>query len=460
MMRALLSVSDKNGIEAFAEGLLGLGWELLASGGTAAVLQAAGMAHRSVESVTGYPELLGGRVKTLHPAVHAAILAERDLPEHLDELAGWGIEPIDLVVCNLYPFSASPEVEMIDIGGPAMVRAAAKSFAHVGVVTDPSGYAAILQELSERGELSLDTRARLAAEAFSLTSAYDDRVAAWLLAAPEARPGATTPGPLPPRLPAHPEAAHPGGLLPASLVLRLERAEQLRYGENPHQSGARYRLEGGGWWDGAVSHGGTALSYLNVFDAEAAWQLAWELLGAPEVGDRCAAVVVKHANPCGAALDADPVTAVAEAVACDPQSAFGGIVAVTARLGAEVAEVLVAGPQLDVVVAPCYEQAALDALRARRRSTRILSAPRPKRPRFELRALDGGFLYQESDGLDLGRDGWEVVAGAEPGAALWQDLELAWRVCARTCSNAVVVATAGRVPGIGAGQPSRVGAAR
>ena len=268
-MRALLSVYDKDGLAELAQGLVELGWDLLASGNTSAVLTDSGIAHRAVSDVTGSPEILGGRVKTLHPAIHGGILADRSVPEHMAELERQGIEPIDLVVCNLYPFSSDPSVELIDIGGPTMVRAAAKNFAHVGVVVSPADYAAVLDELHRDGTLGGETRHRLARAAFAHTAAYDAAIVSWL---------------------------DDGELLAPTIHLTLERAEVLRYGENPHQHGARYRVAGeASWWDGFVQHGGSALSYLNLFDTDAAWRLVHEL--ASDSG-RDAVAIIKHANPC------------------------------------------------------------------------------------------------------------------------------------------------------------------
>ncbi|MER3453297.1 MAG: bifunctional phosphoribosylaminoimidazolecarboxamide formyltransferase/IMP cyclohydrolase PurH, partial [Acidimicrobiia bacterium] len=300
MPRALLSVYDKTGIEDFARGLVALGWELVSSGGTARALADAGIPHRTVEEVTGSPEMLGHRVVTLHPRIHGAILADRADPAHLADLERHGIEPVDLVVVNLYPFATDPGIELIDIGGPAMVRAAAKNHAHVGVVTSPAQYGPVLDELRANGRLSDATRRRLARAAFACTAAYDAAIVSWF-----------------------DELEPPADGLPPTLHLALERAQNLRYGENPHQHGARYRRVGAAsWWDGAVQHGGKELSYLNLYDTEAAWHLVHDL------GDRPAVVIVKHANPCGVAVHDDVTTAYELAHDADPVSAFGGIVAV------------------------------------------------------------------------------------------------------------------------------------
>ncbi len=429
-MRALVSVYDKRGLAELASGLVELGWELLASGNTAGALAEAGIAHRAVSDVTGAPEILSGRVKTLHPAIHGGILADRSVPEHMRQLAEQGIEPIDLVVCNLYPFSSDPSVELIDIGGPTMVRAAAKNFAHVGVVTSPADYPALLDELRSGGALSEATRRRLARAAFAHTAAYDAAIVGWL---------------------------DDGDRLPPTLHPTLELAEVLRYGENPHQHGARYRVGGeASWWDGAEQLAGSALSYLNLFDADAAWRLVHELAAD---ADRPAVAIIKHANPCGAAVAGDLAEAYRRALECDTTSAFGGIVAVAGAIDLDLAEAIAAGPQADVIVARAISPEARDRLVARRKSTRLLAAPAPEAGERQLRSIGGSVLVQEADRLVAARRDWQVVSRAQPTEEQWRDLVLAWRVCARTQSNAVVVVTDGQAVGVGAGQPSRVGAA-
>ena len=331
-MRALLSVYDKEGLVELAQGLSDLGWELVASGNTAAKLSEAGIAHVEVADVTGSPEMLGGRVKTLHPKIHGGILADRSKPEHLADLEANGIEAIDLVVSNLYPFSSDPSIELIDVGGPTMVRAAAKNHEHVGIVTSPSDYPAVLEELRASGSLSAATRRRLARAAFAHTAAYDAAIVAWLDAggpAPGRRPeGASAATPKRPRCPPS---------CPPTLHLTLERTEVLRYGENPHQRGSRYRIAGTrSWWDDMVQHGGNPLSYLNLFDGDAAWRLVHEL--AADAAPSVAVAIIKHANPCGAAVAEDLVTAYERALECDVQSAFGGVVAIGGDVTAEVAD--------------------------------------------------------------------------------------------------------------------------
>lgn len=434
-MRALLSVYDKTGLVALANGLRELGWELVASGGTASALGGAGIDHREVAELTGAAEMLDGRVKTLHPTIHGGILADRSKPEHLADLAERDIGPIDLVVCNLYPFGANPSIEMIDVGGPTMVRAAAKNHAHVGVVVDPADYDRVLAELRSSGGLAPDTRRRLARAAFAHTAAYDAAIVAWF----------DTGG-----------AGGEADLLPPTLHLSLERAAELRYGENPHQRGARYRSAATtSWWDGVVQHGGTALSYLNLFDADAAWRLVGEL---PRPGE-AAVVIVKHANPCGAAVAGGLAAAYRAALDCDPISAFGGIVALGGTCTAEVAAAVADGPQADVIIAPAYEDDAVATLAQRRKATRLLEAPPHVQAPLHVRTLGDGYLVQEADVLHTTRSEWQVATKAVPTEELWRDIELAWLVCARTSSNAIVVAAGGRALGVGAGQQSRVEAA-
>lgn len=428
-MRALLSVHDKEGLTTLAQGLVELGWTLVASGNTARTLEAAGIAATQVSEVTGSPEMLGGRVKTLHPRIHGGILADRTVPSHQADLEAQGIEPIDLVVCNLYPFAADPSVEMIDVGGPTMVRAAAKNAAHVGVVTSPADYQPVLSELRAQGALCEETRRRLARAAFAHTAAYDAAIVAWM------------------------DGDDP---LPPTVHLTLERAAVLRYGENPHQQGARYRT-GPSWWDGVVQHGGTDLSYLNIFDGDAAWRLVHELSG--DAGGRPAVAIVKHANPCGAAVAEDLVTAFQRALDCDPMSAFGGVVAVAGDVDEPLAEAIAAGPQADVIIAGGYAPGAVDRLVARRKATRLLAAGRPEPLTRAVRTTGHAALVQGPDELSAPRPDWQVVTSRQPSPAEWDDLVMAWRVCARTTSNAIAVVTAGQAVGVGAGQQSRVVAA-
>ncbi len=449
-MRALVSVYDKTGLVELARGLTEIGVEIISSGGTSAALEGAGIPHREVSEVTGAAEMLGGRVKTLHPAIHGGILADRSKPDHVADLEAQGIVPIDLVVCNLYPFRSDPSIELIDVGGPTMLRAAAKNHAHAGVVVDPVDYPVVLDELRSHGALSEATRRRLARTAFAHTAAYDAAIVAWFDSG---------------------GAGGDPGVLPPTLHLTLERASELRYGENPHQGGARYRREGvPTWWDDVVQHAGSALSYLNIFDAEAAWRLAHELCslgavagagaGAGAGAARSAAcVIVKHANPCGAAFAGTLSDAYRLALECDPLSAFGGVVALPGTCTLEVARAVAEGPQADVIVASGFEREALEVLVARRKATRLIEGPPPSGLPLEVRSVGASVLVQQPDIVSIDRSAWKVVTKAVPSEEAWRDLELAWLVCARTSSNAVVVANRAQAVGVGAGQQSRVEAA-
>lgn len=492
-MRALLSVYDKTGLVDLSRGLVGLGWNLVASGGTSDALGNAGIEHRSVEAVTGSPDMLGGRVKTLHPSIHGGILADRSNPEHVATLEAQGIDGIDLVVCNLYPFRERPGIETIDVGGPTMVRAAAKNHAHVGVVVDPADYPTVLDELRSVGALSPSTRLRLARAAFAHTAAYDAAIVGWFDSgnadAGARGTGADGDGTSGDGTSATGSREAAAGRLPATIQLNLERVQELRYGENPHQRGARYREVGNaGWWDTVVQHSGVTLSYLNLFDAEAAWRLAHAMAAAAgeptgsgehfgAVGEHfgggehfgaagehslastAAVAVMKHANPCGAAVHADPAVACRRALDCDPVSSFGGIVALQHPVTVAVAAELVAGPQLDVIVAPGYHPEALQMLIAKRKRTRILEAASPGPPGLSLRRVDAGYLVQEPDHVALATDAWQVPSKATPTEDQWADIRLAWLVCAATVSNAIVIVADGQAVGVGAGQQSRVDAA-
>ena len=434
MPTALLSVYDKSGIVELASGLHDLGWSLLSSGGTARALAEAGLPVADVADVTGVPAILGHRVVTLHPKVHGGILADPDDPDHRRDLEEQGIERIDLVVVNLYPFASDPSVDLIDVGGPAMVRAAAKNHAHVGVVVDPADYAPVLAELRASGRLAPATRRRLARAAFARTAGYDADIVAWLDA------------------PDRDAAAPPTAELPPTLTLRLERVQDLRYGENPHQAAARYRrLGSSGWWDRVIQHGGKELSFLNLYDAEAAWRLVQRF-------DEPACVIVKHANPCGVAVAGDIATAYELANACDPVSAFGGIVALN-RLMPVAAATALAPVFTEVVVAPGYDDAALATLSAKS-NLRVLSAEPPGAPVLDVRPVDGGLLVQQPDMVNLDRGAWWVVTSREPTPQQWDDLQFAWTVCAAVSSNAIVYARDRQAVGIGAGQQNRLDSAR
>ncbi|UDY37977.1 bifunctional phosphoribosylaminoimidazolecarboxamide formyltransferase/IMP cyclohydrolase [Dermatobacter hominis] len=435
--RALLSAYDKTGVVELGAALVELGWELVSSGGTAKVLADAGLPVIPSEQVTGFGEMLGHRVVTLHPMIHGGILADRDDPSHVADMEAHGVVPIDLVAVNLYPFRSDPSVELIDIGGPAMVRGAAKNHAHVTVLVDPADYQPVLEELRANGEVSATTRRRLARDAFAHTAAYDSAIVAWF--------DDEGPGELPPL----PEEHAP---LPRTLHLSATLAQPLRYGENPHQVGARYSFTGDSCWDSAVLHGGKEMSYLNVYDADAAWRLVHSL------GDEPAAVIIKHANPCGAAVADDITTAYVRAHECDPTSAFGGIVAVNRTVPVEMAKAL-APIFTEVVIAPGYDDDALMVL-LEKRNLRVLTAPPPTVPALDVRSVDGGLLVQTKDVVTVDRSRWQVVTERQPTEQEWADLEFAWRLCARVTSNTIVLVKDGQAFGIGAGQQSRVDAAQ
>jgi phosphoribosylaminoimidazolecarboxamide formyltransferase / IMP cyclohydrolase len=436
-VRALISVYDKTGLEDLARGLVGLDCELVASGGTAALLEVQGLPVTRVESLTGFAEMLGHRVVTLHPAVHGGILARRDVPEDVADLAEHEIEPFDLVVVNLYPFTEVASrygvteheaVEMIDIGGPALLRAAAKNFAHVGAVAQPERYDSVLAELREHGELTLETRRSLAAETFVVTAAYESAIAAWF----------------------SDRESFPEGLIPT-----FWKERNLAYGENPHQRAAYYAEAG------ARRHllsrveqlNGRELSFNNLNDLSAARQLVEEFT-------LPACVIVKHANPCGVAVAGAIEDAYARALGSDPVSAYGGVVVlnrpVDPGLGARLAEQFV-----EVLFAPGYEDGALEVLRAKESLRVLASTERRSAPTGErdLRRVIGGLLAQDRD-LDVeDREGMIAVCG-DPGESDWGDLLFAWRVCKHVTSNAIVIVKDLRTIGIGAGQMSRVDAVR
>ena len=433
--RALLSVFDKSGLVEFAGGLIEAGWQVLASGGTAAVLAGAGLEVTDLADLSGSPPLLGHRVVTLHQKIHGGILADRSDPDHKADMERYGIEPIDLVVVNLYPFEARPGVENIDIGGPALIRAAAKNHAYVGVVCDPSDYPPVLDEIRSEGWLSGGTRQALARKAFARTAAYDGAIVSWL------------------------DGRDEEALLPPTLHLSLERAGVLRYGENPDQPAARYRRIGTpgspddaeDWWNSVVQRSGVALSYLNLMDAGAGWALVHDL------GDQPAAAIIKHAGPCGAAVGQDAAGAYRSALACDERAAFGGVVALNRPVDAETAGLMAEAPQADVIIAPGYGEGVVEEIRARRAGTRILEAPTPQRAARTVRRIEGGWLVQGATPDVSDRWGWRVVSRRDPGH-LVEDAAFAWRVAAHVASNAAVLARNGTAWGIGGGQQDRVGA--
>ena len=437
--RALISVNDKSGIGAFAEVLAARGVTIISTGGSAKTLAAAGVPVTEVAEVTGVQEFLDGRVKTLHPAIHAGLLARRDRPDHLAALAERRIAPIDLLACNLYPFTqtvvsgASPEdcVENIDIGGVALIRAAAKNHAAVTVVTDPADYDRVLAELmAGNGAIGAEMRQALARKAFALTAAYDAAIAEWMGRGEQAS-------------------------FPETLVLTGHLADRLRYGENPHQSAAFYHI--GQSRPGVATARqlqGKELSYNNYGDADAAFEQVAEFRSP-------AVAIVKHANPCGVAIGAGLREAWDKALACDPVSAFGGIVALNRRLDGPTAEAI-ARLLIEVVIAPEADEAAR-AILARRAGLRLLvtgELPDPAAAGRSFRAVAGGILVQERDRVSVGREGLRIVTHREPRETEITDLLFADTVAKHVKSNAIVFARGGATIGIGAGQMSRVDSVR
>jgi phosphoribosylaminoimidazolecarboxamide formyltransferase / IMP cyclohydrolase len=434
---ALLSVYDKSGVVDFARSLRELGWSIVSSGGTAKVIAAEGIDVTDVADLTGVPAILSHRVVTLHPKVHGGILADPTDAEHLSDMAEYGIEPISLVVGNLYPFGqglddfqhgSGSAVEMIDIGGPAMVRAAAKNHAHVAVIVDPKSYDPVIAELRADGALSANTKRRLARAAFAHTAAYDADETVEV------------------------NDVDTAGALPASIHLALSNVQSLRYGENPHQEGARYRQAGAtSWWDSMTQYGGKELSYLNLYDTEAAWRLVQRF-------DGPACVIVKHANPCGVAIADDITTAYIRANACDPVSAFGGVVAVNRTVTNEMA-IALGDVFTEVVVAPGFDDDAL-ATFAKKKNLRVIAANAPSPLPFDVRPIDGGLLVQQPDPVAGRSDDWRVVTNLQPTENQWVDMEFAWTVCAAVTSNAIVYTKDRQAFGIGAGQQNRLDSAR
>ena len=430
MPRALLSVFDKTGVVDFARALHDLGWELLSSGGTAKVIADAGIPVIDVATVTGYPAILGHRVVTLHPSIHGALLADTDNAEHVADMHTHNIEPIALAAINLYPFSSNPSIELIDVGGPAMVRAAAKNYAHVAVVTEPTQYDTIIDAIRTSGSVPPALRQQLAAQAFATTAAYDAQVAQWFATATD-----TTSSELPQRI-----------------TLNLVREQTLRYGENPHQRGARYTVDGEqSWWSTIRQLGGKEMSYLNVLDSEAACKLAWSF-------DEPCAVVIKHANPCGLAVATTIEAAYRNAHACDPLSAFGGVVALNREATLEMAHDL-KEVFTEVLIAPSYEAGAIEILSAKK-NLRILQVDMSSQSTRHLRQISGGFLVQDTDPVHIDTSAWQVVTTAQPTASQLRDCVTAWITCAAVSSNAIVLVNDGSAVGIGGGQQNRIDAAR
>lgn len=450
MKRAVLSVSNKTGIIELGKGLAELGYEIISTGGTYKALTGAGISVRYVTEITGFPEILDGRVKTLHPMIHAGILA-RDTEEHREQMKQSGIGFIDLVVVNLYPFRetiARPDVtfeeaiENIDIGGPTMVRAAAKNQERVAIIVNPERYPEILENLRNNGELSLTVRKGLAAEAFAHTADYDRAIADYLEKQRSKENGSSS-------------------VFPETLRLTAEKVQDLRYGENPQQKAAFYRTPNfAGTLAGGQQIQGKELSYNNWVDMEAAWAIAHEF-------QECACVIIKHTNPCGAALGKSPLEAYERALAADPVSAFGGIIAFNRVVDGDSAR-LIHERFYEVIVAPEFSPEAREVL-ADKTNLRLLVVGRgvqdeglqPELSRgWKIRTLQGGFLVQEEDRGTVPPSEWEVVTEHKPSAEDLRELDFAWRVVKHVKSNAIVLSKKGQTLGVGAGQMNRVGSVK
>ena len=452
--RALLSVTDKTGLVEFAQGLAAFDVELISTGGTARTLREAGLAVKDISELTGFPEMLDGRVKTLHPKVHGGILYIRGNAEHEAAVAEHGIQPIDMMVVNLYAFektAAQPSVafghliENIDIGGPSMVRSAAKNFEDVAIVTRVSDYPAVLEEMggASGGALSRETRWRFAKQAFATTSAYDSAIADTLERIAEAPP------------PAQPAPINKNAF-PATLRINFGLAQPLRYGENPHQRAALYDDGSGLGVAAAKQLQGKELSYNNLVDLDACWELAQELLK-PAASDEPAVAIIKHTNPCGAATGATVLEAYRRALECDPISAFGGVIGINQAVDGEAAEEI-AKLFVEAIAAPSFTPEARERFAAKRslRLVEIHAAP----PKPVAKQVSGGMLLQDADTSQVTESELKVVTWRPPTAAELRSLIFAWRVCKHVKSNAIVYARDGQTVGIGAGQMSRVDAAR
>jgi phosphoribosylaminoimidazolecarboxamide formyltransferase/IMP cyclohydrolase len=435
---ALLSVSDKSGLLDLARSLADLGWTLVASGGTARALRAAGLAVTDVADVTGAPEMLGGRVKTLHPAIHAGILARGNAAD-MAELAAHGVQPIDLVVCNLYPFqqtvaapgvSLEEAVEHIDVGGVTLLRGAAKNHARVAVVCDPGDYEPVLSELRAAGAVSPETRRRLALKAFAHTRDYDAAIAAYL---------------------SQPITEAPSAQPPASLDLSLPLAQEMRYGENPHQVAALYAEQGLGPLGGTLVQG-KALSYNNLLDLDAAWAAAGSF-------DEPTVVIVKHLSPCGIASAERLAAAFPAALASDPVSAFGGVIAANRVLDGATAKEM-HELFIEAVAAPGYDDEALALFAQHKPNCRLVAISQPIEARWALRSLAGGVLLQAVDRGDPPGVEWRAVSQRSPGEEELVALRFAWRACQHVKSNAIVLARGSATVGIGGGLPSRLDAVK
>lgn len=433
---ALISVSDKTGVVDFAKALVKLGITIYSTGGTLEVIRNAGIIVHGVEELTHFPEMMNGRVKTLHPMVHGGILAVRDNMEHKKAMKDHGIEAIDLVVVNLYPFretiakehvTLEEAIENIDIGGPTMVRSAAKNHAYVGIVVNPNRYDEIIHILQEHGELPASVRLQLAKEAFSHTAAYDVAIANYMAKQVGEQP------------------------LPQEFLGAYEKVSDLRYGENPHQKAAFYREFGKPSGMGGMHQlHGKELSYNNIVDMEAAWNMVWEF-------SEPAACIIKHTNPCGAAVGVDVHEAYVRAYEADSTSAFGGIVAVNRPVDIDTAEEM-SKIFLEVIMAPRFDEAALSLLE-KKKNIRLIVLDKPDTHQMVLKKVSGGLLVQEEDNIVEDESTYEVVTKVEPTKEQWEALRFAWKLVKHVKSNAIVVASSHQTLGVGAGQMNRVGSA-
>jgi phosphoribosylaminoimidazolecarboxamide formyltransferase/IMP cyclohydrolase len=435
MPRALISVSDKSGIVDFAKRLADLGWELVSTGGTSKALREGGLSPTDVADITGFPEILDGRVKTLHPGVHGGLLARRDLPEHMQAIAAHNIAPIDLVAVNLYPFRETAAkkgiaphdvVEQIDIGGPSMLRSAAKNFEAVFVVVDPADYARVLASI-EAGDQDLDLKRLLAQKVYEHTASYDSAIATWF-------------------------AEQRDDLFPDTFTAAFTRAQSLRYGENPGQAAAFYTERRDFGLAGLQQLGGKELSFNNLLDLEGA------LLAIEPFGEQPACAIVKHTTPCGLAVGDNALDAYKKALSCDPVSAFGSVIAFNGPVDQATADA-VSGLFVEVIVGPEFDEAAVEVL-GRKKNLRVLQgvAKWPSRS-FDYKRVRGGVLVQERAPTVIDTTGWEVPTKRKPTDQELEDLLFAWRAVAAVKSNAIVLARGGVTIGIGAGQMSRVDAA-
>lgn len=433
---ALISVSDKTGVVDFAKALVKLGITIYSTGGTLEVIRNAGIMVHGVEELTHFPEMMNGRVKTLHPMVHGGILAVRDNMEHKKAMKDHGIEAIDLVVVNLYPFretiakehvTLEEAIENIDIGGPTMVRSAAKNHAYVGIVVNPNRYDEIIHILQEHGEIPASVRLRLAKEAFSHTAAYDVAIANYMAKQVGKQP------------------------LPQEFLGAYEKVSDLRYGENPHQKAAFYRDFGKPSGMGGMHQlHGKELSYNNIVDMEAAWNMVWEF-------SEPAACIIKHTNPCGAAIGADVHEAYVRSYEADSTSAFGGIVAVNRPVDIDTAKEM-SKIFLEVIMAPSFDEPALSLLE-KKKNIRLIVLDKPDTHQMVLKKVSGGLLVQEEDNIVEDESTYEVVTKVEPTKEQWEALRFAWKLVKHVKSNAIVVASSHQTLGVGAGQMNRVGSA-